>query len=91
MRTNPPTEATASPVGCYRLADAIDRQAQAGPLIEPIAYRKAQVARLLGVGERTIERLLSGGKFPQPDARAGRCPLWTRETLTRWIAEGGSR
>jgi hypothetical protein len=80
------------PVGrYYRLADPIDRQPDPGPVIEPLTYRKAMVARMLGVGERTIERLRSAGKFPRPDAHAGKCPLWTRETLTRWIAQGGGR
>jgi hypothetical protein len=38
-----------------------------------------------------LERLASAGKFPRPDAHAGRCPLWTRATLERWVNEGGSK
>jgi hypothetical protein len=63
----------------------------AGPDVEPLAYRKRKVARMLDISERTLERLLAGGKFPRPDAHAGRCPLWMRSTLVEWIAKGGGR
>lgn len=59
--------------------------------IQPLAFRKRTAARSLDISERTLERLLAAGKFPRPDAYAGRCPLWTRETLVGWIANGGSR
>jgi hypothetical protein len=64
---------------------------QAEPLPEPVAYRKADAARMCGMAVRTLEYLASAGKFAKPDAYAGRCPLWTRETLARWIREGGGR
>ena len=57
----------------------------------PLAYRKAAAARMCGMSQRTLERLLSAGKFPRPDAYAGKCPLWTRATLERWLADGGGR
>ena len=59
--------------------------------IEPLAFRKRTAARLLDISERTIERLLAAGKFPRPDAYAGKCPLWTRATLETWVREGGGR
>ncbi len=59
--------------------------------IEPLAYRKEQSAKLCGISVRLLERLASAGKFPRPDAYAGRCPLWTRGTLERWVAGGGGR
>ena len=59
--------------------------------IQPLAFRKRTAARLLDISERTLERLLAAGKFPRPDAHAGRCPLWTRSTLERWLAQGGGR
>jgi len=64
---------------------------QPQPVLEPLAYRKRGAATMIGISERTIERLLAAGKFPRPDAHAGRCPLWTRESLVRWIAEGGGQ
>jgi hypothetical protein len=57
----------------------------------PVAYRKEDAARLCGISPRLLERLASAGKFPRPDAYAGRCPLFTRATLERWIAEGGGQ
>jgi predicted DNA-binding transcriptional regulator AlpA len=67
------------------------RPAVASPPIERLALRIDGVAASLGVSKRTIQRLLSAGKFPRPDAYAGKCPLWTRATLERWLAEGGGR
>ena len=60
-------------------------------VLEPLAYRKRSAATMIGISVRTLERLLAAGKFPRPDAHAGKCPLWTRESLGRWIAEGGGR
>jgi hypothetical protein len=69
------------------LKAAIERLAR---LTEPpVAYRKEQAARLVGISPRLVERLLAAGKFPRPDAYAGRCPLWRRETLEKWVANGG--
>jgi predicted DNA-binding transcriptional regulator AlpA len=62
---------------------------QAQPAIEPLTYRKRSAAIMIGISERTIERLISAGKFPRADAYAGKCPLWTRESLVQWIAKGG--
>jgi len=68
-----------------------DRMESARPVVEPLAYRKQTAAELLGISVRTLERLASAGKFPRPDAHAGRCPLWRRTTLEGWIARGGSK
>jgi predicted DNA-binding transcriptional regulator AlpA len=59
--------------------------------IEPLAFRKRTAADLVGISVRTLERLASAGKFPRPDAHAGKCPLWTRSTLEAWISRGGSK
>jgi hypothetical protein len=63
----------------------------AGRPLEPIAFRKATAAALVGISVRTWDRLLAAGKAPRPDAYAGRCPLWKRSTLETWIARGGAR
>jgi excisionase family DNA binding protein len=58
---------------------------------ERLTYRLDEVAKLLGVSRRTIERERAAGRFPKPDLWIGRTPLWRRETLVQWIAEGGGR
>ena len=63
----------------------------APPVEPPLAYRKQQSANMCGISARLLERLLAAGKFPRPDAYAGRCPLWTRATLSDWIGKGGGR
>jgi hypothetical protein len=73
-----------------KLTDAL-ADLKAPPAEPPLAFRKAEAARLCGISPRLVERLLAAGKFPRPDAYAGRCPLWTRATLERWVTEGGGR
>jgi hypothetical protein len=68
---------------------ALESQADRGP--EPLVFRKRDAARMTGMAVRTLEYLQSAGKFPPADAHAGRCPLWTRATLERWVREGGGR
>ncbi|MGP0065932.1 MAG: helix-turn-helix transcriptional regulator [Isosphaeraceae bacterium] len=70
-----------------RLADALDTQNRP----EPLAFRKADAARLCSMSVREWERMRAAGKAPRPDAHAGKCPLWTRSTLEAWIARGGSK
>ena len=69
----------------------VDQPEAASPNVERLAYRLDEVAKALGVSRRLIERERSAGRFPRPDLTIGRAPLWTRETLTRWIAQRGGR
>ena len=54
-----------------------------------LAYRLAELARLLGISRRTLERERSAGRFPRPDLTIGKAPLWKPETIRRWIDGGG--
>jgi predicted DNA-binding transcriptional regulator AlpA len=68
-----------------------DRPAtEAAPPIERMAYRLDEVAAALGMSRRTIERERSAGRFPPPDLKIGKAPLWRPETIRAWI-EGGGR
>lgn len=71
------------------LRAALERTAR--PIEPPVAFRKQAAARLVGISPRLLERLLAAGRFCKPDAHAGRCPLWTRATLERWVAAGGGQ
>jgi hypothetical protein len=61
------------------------------PAESAIAFRKGQAAKLLGISPRLVERLLAAGKFPRPDCHLGRCPVWTRATLERYVVGGGGQ
>ena len=74
-----------------RLADALDRQADSRPRIEPLAYRLDELADALGVSRRAIERERAAGRFPRPDLTIGKMPLWRPETVRGWLDEGGGR
>jgi excisionase family DNA binding protein len=49
------------------------------------------LVRILNVGRRTLERMISGGEFPSADIRIGKLPRWRRATLAEWIEKGGAK
>ena len=46
-----------------------------------------KVAELLGISKRTLWRLLSAGRLPEP-IRLGSVVRWKRDELQEWIEEG---
>lgn len=58
------------------------------PTRERLTYRIQEVADMLGISRRTLEREISAKRFPPPDRRIGKAPLWGAETLCKWINEG---
>ena len=59
------------------------------PPIVRLAFSITEVARSLGVGRRTVERLISSGQFPKADFYIGRMPRWKPESVRQWIERGG--
>ena len=53
----------------------------------PVLIDKHQVAGMTSLSVRTIERLVSTGRFPPP-MRLGRRRLWHRQKLDAWLADG---
>jgi predicted DNA-binding transcriptional regulator AlpA len=50
--------------------------------------RKGAVAKSLGIGVRTLERMVSVRAFPGPDIKRGsRLLLWRPSTVQRWIED----
>jgi predicted DNA-binding transcriptional regulator AlpA len=47
--------------------------------------RKSQVAELLGVGKRAVERLVAAGKFPPPVNLAANMPRWPVEEVVKHL------
>ncbi len=53
----------------------------------PVLLSADEVAAMLGVSERTLWRLLSAGKVPQP-VRFGRSTRWRAAEVADWIDRG---
>lgn len=53
----------------------------------PKLINAEELARLMQVSERTLWRLLSGGKLPQP-VRIGRNTRWRLDVVSEWIQKG---
>lgn len=49
------------------------------------------LAGLLNVSRRTVERLRVAGKLPKPDMHVGRMPRWSPESIRRWVAGQAER
>lgn len=47
----------------------------------------AGIARVFGVGRRTVERWRAGGMLPPPDLAVGRVKRWRPSTVARWLEE----
>jgi predicted DNA-binding transcriptional regulator AlpA len=50
-----------------------------------------EVARILSMGKRTLERMIAAGEFPQADFRCRRIARWRSSTVQAWIDARASR
>ncbi len=53
----------------------------------PMLLNAEELARLMQISERTLWRLLSAGKVPQP-VRIGRNTRWRAAEVREWIERG---
>lgn len=58
------------------------------PTIPPL-MSIGDVALILKISRRGVERFRSSGKFPRPDIQVGRLPRWKQKTVSDWIEKGG--
>jgi excisionase family DNA binding protein len=63
---------------------------QTPPMTQPLLVGKTEAARLTGISARSIDRLVSAGKFLPPVRLGGRV-LWDRHALENWVAAGCPR
>jgi predicted DNA-binding transcriptional regulator AlpA len=61
--------------------------AQPVPIHDRLAWTLDDIAALLGVSRRLLERRLSTGRFPPPDLRVSRRVLWLPSTVREWLDE----
>jgi excisionase family DNA binding protein len=54
---------------------------------ERVLLTSEDLPRLLGISERTLWRLLSGGRVPEP-VRIGRSTRWRLAEVKDWIERG---
>lgn len=52
-----------------------------------LAIDSRQVARLLSVSEKTLQRMVKQGRFPSPVKMGSRCVRWSRAVVVRWLEE----
>jgi excisionase family DNA binding protein len=56
----------------------------------PLLITASKLAALLGISTRTLWRLRSAGRLPEP-VRLGGAVRWRREDIQKWIADGCQR
>ncbi len=71
-----------------RLARVIERT-ESRSQTHRLTLRIEELAEAIGVSRRVLERELSAGRFPKPDLRIGKMPLWRVESLDAWLKRGG--
>jgi hypothetical protein len=66
-------------------ADAARAAAEASARHQPSYYLDtAGVAAMLSTSRKRVHQLCARRQFPSPDARDGRRPLWTAESVRRY-------
>lgn len=70
--------------------DDPERDTRGEEAIKRLAFRLDEIARRLGISRRSLERERSAGRFPPPDRVIGKMPVWTDETLRRYLKGGRS-
>ena len=66
--------------------DLLARAYATAGLMLPLVVTKADVAQMLRIGARTLERRISTGEFPQPDhVESRRSVGWKITTVTAWF------
>lgn len=67
-----------------------EREPREVPIHDRLLWGLGDIAGLLGLNRRTLERLRSSGRFPAPDIKVGKRPLWRPATVHRWVEGGGA-
>ena len=44
----------------------------------------AEIAQLLGIQRRSVDRMKARGSLPEPDGYVSGSPVWWRETIETW-------
>jgi excisionase family DNA binding protein len=58
---------------------------------QPVTLRLKEVAKMLGIGRRSLARYIQAGAFPQP-IRLGRSLRYSKQAVLEWIErKGGAR
>jgi predicted DNA-binding transcriptional regulator AlpA len=58
------------------------------PCLPRLLLWKKDVAQMLGISGRTLERMISAGEIPSPDRRLRRRPAWLAATIQEWAVSG---
>ena len=53
----------------------------------PLLVNAAQVATMLSISKREVERMVADGRLPRPIRLGKRLVRWNLATLRRWITE----
>ena len=70
-----------------RLAGVV--QSQPAPSSPPPLLTQKEVACHLKVAPRTVQRMVSAGKFPPSIPISPGCPRWRKSDVDTWIAQRG--
>lgn len=88
-RMNLPQALASLTVILPKLAAVVDRASKQDratvPLESRLAIRIDELAEALGVSRRALERERAAGRFPPPDLKIGKMPLWRIETIRNWL------
>ncbi len=56
-----------------------------GESLERLLVTTAQVASMLSISKREVERMVADGRLPQPIRLGKRLVRWNLDTIRRWV------
>lgn len=82
------TNDEAQPV--LRLAETAARSPGPAGALPRLLLWKRDLCQMLGVGLRTLDRMISAGEIPAPNRRLRGRPAWLAATIHEWAEKGCS-
>lgn len=67
---------------------SVEKPCPASPPLPRVLLWKRDLCQVLGVGPRTVERMISSGEIPAPDRRLRGRPAWLSRTVYEWAENG---
>jgi predicted DNA-binding transcriptional regulator AlpA len=62
------------------------RKTQSTDEMPRLTLRLDEVAKPTGMSVRTVQRMISAGRFPGPTCKAGRkVPMWSHAIIEQWV------
>lgn len=75
-------------VPSLRVVERVDQNPMNPGTLPRLILWKRDLCQILGVGLRTLERMISAGEIPPPNRRMRGRPTWLAASINEWAENG---